>query len=280
MKLVIMAAGKASRFGGPKQIIPVGPNGEYLMDYAIQYAVEFGISDFLIISNSVVFKNIRDHLDAKFGNFNIQIIDQDAFCQQNKSNFRSIIYGTGVALMSAKGYLNEKFIIINGDDYYGKETFEVVIKALLTNNDKTNFLPGYQIGNTLSVNGSVSRALCSFDEGGVLNDITEHARISVKSGSIYSEDTGQILNESELVSMNFWGFQPDFLEYVITEFESYLNNSIYWMNKEFNIPDLVNKFIHSGTGRFVILRLSNCKWDGLTYPEDLSNVKSFLRDEN
>ncbi len=280
MKLVVMAAGHGSRFGGPKQVTEVGPSNEFLMDYSIKYASEVGIKEIIIVSNDSIIPVISDHFNTIRVDCSIYFANQNKFSIKYKRDIEHALYGTGIALLAASEFLSEPFIILNGDDYYGREAFISMKSAFIENPNIVGFLPGYPILQTLSPNGTVSRAICTSKSNGLLSDITEHSNVGLKNDKVFSNNSIMEIKGDELVSMNFWGLQPDFILFVKRQFKLYLNNSLQWENKEFNIPDLVKHYLNEVPDSFMILPLKTSKWAGLTYPEDLPAVKLFLISES
>lgn len=283
--LVIMAAGMGSRFGGIKQLEPVGPSGEIIMDYSIYDALEAGY-------NKVVFI-IRKDLEKDFkevvGNRIEKLVNVEYVFQEldelptgfTKPEGRTKPWGTGQAILCCKDIVHEPFVVINADDYYGKEAFTKIYEFLnKVDGDNKYCMAGFILGNTLSANGSVTRGICR-GESNFLKDIVETSGIIREGGhatAIDSEGNAIKLELESLVSMNMWGFKPSLfveLEKNFIDFQSRLteNNN---MKKEFLLPEVVGKLINNKKAKVSILKTSD-KWFGVTYREDKETVvRSFL----
>ena len=273
--LVIMAAGIGSRCGGGiKQLEPVGPNGEIIMDYSIHDALEAGF-------NKVVFI-IRHDLEADFkaiiGN-RIEKICKVEYAFQELGNLpegfsvpegRAKPWGTGQAILSCKDVVNEPFVIINADDYYGKEAFVKVHDFLVSNPGSEDMLKfcmaGFILKNTLSENGGVSRGVCVADENGNLSNIKEtHNIVKTADGA---ESEGAAIDANSHVSMNMWGVTPEIfpiLESGFVEFLSGLTEAD--IKKEYLLPDIFDMLIKQGKASVKVLETAD-KWFGVTYKED------------
>lgn len=274
--LVIMAAGLGSRYGGIKQLEPVGPSGEIIMDYSIYDAIKAGF-------NKVVFI-IRKDLEADFkeviGNRIAEHIEVDYVFQEldnlpegfTKPEDRTKPWGTGQAVLSCEGILSEPFAVINADDYYGKEAFEKVhdflVKADVT---KLDFcMAGFILGNTLSENGAVTRGVCKVDENGLLADIVETKGIEQKGDvAVAIDDKGQeiTIDLNGAVSMNMWGFTPGLLDKLKEGFQNFLKTSGQEQKSEYLLPEMVGNLVHEGIATVSVLE-SKDKWFGVTYKED------------
>lgn len=287
--LVIMAAGIGSRFGkGIKQLAPVGPNGEIIMDYSIHDALEAGF-------NKVVFI-IRKDLEEEFRQVigeRIEKITEVAYAFQSledlpegftKPEDRTKPWGTGQAVLAAKDVLEEPFVVINADDYYGKEAYVKVHEYLVQEHPEDGQLhicmAGFRLGNTLSDNGSVTRGICHI-ENGALTGVTEtHDIFKTASGAeTRSEDgTAEELDVKSLVSMNMWGLTPAFmdtLEKGFTEFLSSLKPGE--LKKEYLLPEMIDRLIKAGTAKVDVLETADT-WFGVTYQEDKESVMEAFRD--
>lgn len=278
-----MAAGLGSRYGGIKQLEPVGPGGEIIMDYSIYDAIEAGF-------NKVVFI-IRKDLEADFkeviGNRVAQNIEVDYVFQEienlptgfEKPAERTKPWGTGQAVLSCKGILKEPFVVINADDYYGKEAF-VIVHDFLVNNKENNgvynfCMAGFVLGNTLSDNGTVTRGVCKVNEEGLLVDIVETRGIESKGDTAVAiNNNGDQINIDlqASVSMNMWGFTPELLDELEKGFVEFLSNiKESDLKAEYLLPEVVDNLIKSGKAQ-VHVRKTNDKWFGVTYKEDKETV--------
>lgn len=279
--LVILAAGLGSRFGGGiKQLEPVGPNGEIIMEYSIHDALEAGF-------NKVVFI-IRKDLEADFkeviGN-KIEQITEVAYAYQSLSDLpegyevpegRTKPWGTGQALLCCKGIVNEPFVVLNADDYYGKEGFRN-IHAYLTSEERTEMdfcMTGFILGNTLSENGGVTRGICQMDEQGYLTGVKETKNVvKTENGAAVATETEMIpVAKESLVSMNMWGLTPEFLDVLEKGFPKFLDNIQEGdLKAEYLLPTIVDQLIQTKTAKVAVLK-SNDTWFGVTYKEDKAYV--------
>jgi hypothetical protein len=274
--LVIMAAGLGSRYGGIKQLEPVGPSGEIIMDYSIYDAIKAGF-------NKVVFI-IRKDLEADFreiiGNRIAKHIEVDYVFQElenlpegfTKPEERTKPWGTGQAVLSCEGILSEPFAVINADDYYGKEAFEKVHDFLVNADvNKLDFcMAGFILGNTLSENGAVTRGVCKVNEKGLLTDIVETKGIEQKGdAAVAVDEKGEeiTIDLNAAVSMNMWGFTPGLLVELKEGFISFLKVSGQELKSEYLLPEMVGNLIHAGKATVQVLQ-SKDKWFGVTYKED------------
>ena len=290
--LVIMAAGIGSRFGGGiKQLEPMGPNGEIIMDYSIFDAKEAGFNKVVFIIRKDLEKDFKEII----GNRIEKVIDVD-YAFQEMDNLpegfsvpegRKKPWGTGQAILSCKGIVNEPFVVINADDYYGKTGFKKIYEYLMNAKSKEEngtydfCMAGFVLGNTLSENGTVTRGVCQPDEEGYLATVVETGGIrEVEDGKIAHEDNGsdmEIVKES-LVSMNMWGFTPDFIDVLDEGFKDFLASVPEGdIKKEYLLPGMVDSLIQSGDAKVKILPTED-KWFGVTYKEDKDAVVEAFRD--
>lgn len=281
--LVIMAAGIGSRFGnGIKQLAPVGPCGEIIMDYSIYDALEAGF-------NKVVFiirKDLEEEFRRVIGN-RIEKITEVAYAFQElddlpdgftKSQDRTKPWGTGQAVLAARKVLDEPFVVINADDYYGKEAYVKVHDYLVQEQPKDGkihiCMAGFRLGNTLSDNGSVTRGICNI-ENGKLTGVTETHDIFKTETGAESRSEGQeakTLNVKDLVSMNMWGLTPDFMETLEKGFTEFLGGlSAEDIKKEYLLPELVDRLIKEDRAQVDVLETKDT-WFGVTYQEDKETV--------
>ena len=284
--LIIMAAGIGSRFGGGiKQLAPVGPSGEIIMDYSIHDALEAGF-------NKVVFI-IRKDLEADFreiiGN-RIEKICPCAYAFQEVENLpggfknpegRTKPWGTGHAVLSCKGVVDTPALVINADDYYGKDGFKKLHVYIVNKMDVDNkevldiAMPGFILGNTLSDNGAVTRGVCSVDADGKLVGIKETSNIfkDGKGGSYVEEDGVKTpLDANSLVSMNMWAFAPEFINRLEDEFIKFLEaGNAGQMKAEFLLPGVIDKMLKAGEATVEVIKTED-KWFGVTYKEDKQYV--------
>ena len=290
--LVVMAAGIGSRFGGGiKQLEPMGPNGEIIMDYSIFDAKEAGFNKVVFIIRKDLEKDFKEII----GNRIEKVIDVD-YAFQEMDNLpegfsvpegRKKPWGTGQAILSCKGIVNEPFVVINADDYYGKTGFKKIYEYLMNAKSKEEngtydfCMAGFVLGNTLSENGTVTRGVCQPDEEGYLATVVETGGIrEVEDGKIAHEDNGSDMEieKESLVSMNMWGFTPDFIDVLDEGFKDFLASVPEGdIKKEYLLPGMVDSLIQSGDAKVKILPTED-KWFGVTYKEDKDAVVEAFRD--
>jgi len=278
--LVILAAGMASRYGSQKQTEGFGPSGETIMDYSIYDAIRAGFGKVVFIIRedfSEAFKaSFEPKLNGKIAtDYVYQSIDK--FTEgKNVNPERTKPWGTAHAVLCTKGAVNEPFAVINADDYYGAEAF-VQAYAFLTKecNNRTYCILGYELSNTLSENGTVSRGVCSIDAQNVLTQINERTKIYRKGGIIVFEVDGveTPLAEDTRVSMNFMCFAPNFIDLCAQEFDKFLLTQGQALKSEFYIPVVTGQFAKLGLGDVKVIP-TNAKWFGVTYKEDAPMVKA------
>ena len=277
--LFILAAGMGSRYGGLKQLDGLGPNGETIMDYSVFDAMRAGFGkvvfvirkDFEDDFRNVVLSKYADHVPCEVC---FQGIDNlpEGFTRNPE---RTKPWGTNHAVLMAKDLIKEPFMVINADDFYGKESFEVMAKFLLDVNGQEGkyCMAGYRVGNTLSEHGTVSRGVCATDKMGFLTDVVERTAIENKNGHVVYQDNGvdvEIPFETP-VSMNMWGFTPEYFTYAEEAFKAFLNENSQELKAEFYIPTLVNDMIKSGKATCQVLD-TTAKWFGVTYADDRQMV--------
>ena len=278
--LFILAAGMGSRYGGLKQLDGLGPNGETIMDYSVFDAMRAGFGkvvfvirkDFEDDFRKVVLSKYADHVPCEVC---FQGIDNlpEGFTRNPE---RTKPWGTNHAVLMAKDLIKEPFMVINADDFYGKESFEVMAKFLLEVNGQEGkyCMAGYRVGNTLSEHGTVSRGVCATDKMGYLTDVVERTAIESKEGHIVFPDENGIEVEIPFdtpVSMNMWGFTPEYFEYTEAAFKAFLTEHGQELKTEFYIPTLVNDLIKAGKVTCQVLD-TPAKWFGVTYADDRQMV--------
>ena len=280
--LLVLAAGMGSRYGGLKQIDAVGPNGEAILDYSVYDAIRAGFGKVVF----VIRRDIEDVFKEAVGNKFQQYIPVE-YTFQELDNLpegfsvppdRKKPWGTGHAILVAEDVINEPFIAINADDFYGKSAFELQYDFLKEYADKPEIcysMVGYVLRNTLSEHGSVSRAICKYDEGNFVSSIHEHTKI-VKDGDnalTTDEKTGETttLTGDTLVSMNFWGFMPSLFDHLNEGFPLFLKEHGTEPKSEYYVVQLVNEMIADGMGKLKVLP-SKDSWFGITYTEDKPTV--------
>lgn len=283
--LVIMAAGIGSRFGGGiKQLEPLGPNGEVIMEYSIHDALEAGF-------NKVVFiirKEMEDYFKEVVGN-KISGICEVAYAYQNIDDLpagftnpegRTKPWGTGQAVLACKGIVNEPFMVINADDYYGKEGFKAIHEFLVNEQPKIkqyNFcMAGFIVKNTLSDNGGVTRGVCSVNADKYLTNCVETGNlVKTAKGAGIANDDGTVteIDPNTYVSMNMWGLTPDFIDVLEGGFVDFLSDpNLNKLKGEYLLPGVIGELVTSGKASVKVLE-TNDRWFGVTYGEDKYSVK-------
>lgn len=286
--LVIMAAGMGSRYGGLKQIDPVGPNGEIIMEYSIYDAIKAGFSKVVFIIKKDIEDTFRDVIGKRIEG----LVDVE-YVYQSLDNLpqgfsvpagRIKPWGTGHAVLCAKNAVKTPFAVINADDFYGANTYKLLNDFLSSNSnseDKYNYcMVGFKIENTLTENGYVARGVCNVDNSGNLIDIHERTKImSFGDEAKYTEDEKVWISipPNSIVSMNTWGFNQSIFNELENEFPVFLNKSKGNIKAEFFLPTVVDNLIKSGKADVKVLSTSD-KWYGVTYKEDKPNVKKSIGD--
>lgn len=282
--LVIMAAGMGSRFGGIKQLEPVGPSGEIIMDYSIYDALEAGFDKVVFIIRRNLEKDFRDVIGDRINKLvNVEYVFQELEELPEgylKPEGRTKPWGTGQAVLCCKEVVKGPFAVINADDYYGKEAFKKIYQFLNKKDLSQDqyCMAGFILGNTLSDNGSVTRGVCKVSNSGILKEIMETSGIVAVGNSAVAEVAGEniIIDLNSVVSMNMWGFKPSLFKALKNGFINFLSNlQGDELKKEYLLPDAVGELIKNGNTEVFVLETSD-KWFGVTYKEDKEVVvKSF-----
>ena len=273
--LLIMAAGMGSRYGGLKQLDAVGPNGETIIDYSVYDAIQAGFNKVVFIIRKEFEEEFKSKISDKYaGKIEVEFAFQDLNDLPDEFSCpegRVKPWGTAHAILSAADKINEPFVAINGDDFYGQESFKVV--ADYYGNGANDFsMVAFQLDKTLSTFGGVTRGLCTLKDG-KLDTVIETDNLQ-KIGSNVSSNRDIQLDGSEPVSMNVWGFTPVLFDYLKTKFVEFLHEEGQEMKSEFLIPSVVNELIQKRKEEVHVLR-SGAKWFGVTYKED----KPFVQGE-
>jgi hypothetical protein len=277
--LLILAAGMASRYGSMKQTEGFGPNNETIMDYSIYDAIQAGFGNVVFI----IRKEFADSFKEKFGDKLSGKIEVDYVYQElnyfvKDESFisdRTKPWGTGHAVLCASENINEPFAVINADDYYGTEAFKQAAHFLLNNcNENTYGIIGYQLNQTLSEHGTVSRGVCKVDSANNLLSIKERTKIYKQENKVVYEDSNSIfeVDGKSSVSMNFWCFHPSIFRNTQLLFEEFLKNNNQDNKSEFFIPIIADHFITASTNKIKVIPTQS-QWFGVTYKEDASGVK-------
>ncbi|TCJ17428.1 nucleotidyltransferase [Flaviaesturariibacter flavus] len=283
--LVIMAAGMASRYGSMKQIQQFGPSGETIMDYSIFDAIRAGFGKVVFIIRRDFAEDFKNIFEPKLkGRIETEYVfqDMDAYLPEGfqPPADRKKPWGTSHAILCAKSAVTGPFAVINADDFYGADGFVKAAQFLQTECDERTYaLVGYQLSNTLSENGSVSRGVCQVDDKGNLVAINERLKIYRKDGPMVSEEPDGsflTLEENTRASMNFWCFHPSIFPFLQEEFKTFLEQQGQDPKAEFLIPYSCDRFIKSGRGVIKVLETS-AQWFGVTYKEDAPVVTESVR---
>lgn len=278
--LFVLAAGMGSRYGGLKQLDGLGPGGETIMDYSIYDAIRAGFGKIVFVIRKSFEADFREVVVNKFKNLiDVEIVFQEISTVPDGYTYnpeREKPWGTNHAVLMGKDVIKEPFAVINADDFYGKESFEVLAGFLTGVAGQSNqyCMVGYHVGNTLSESGSVSRGVCVVDENGYLQNVVERTHIEEKGGSIvYLDENNEevVIPATTPVSMNMWGFTPDYFDYSMDFFKEFLKENGQKLKSEFYIPLAVNNLIVSGKVSCKVLDTTS-KWFGVTYAEDRPQV--------
>ena len=275
LSLLVMAAGMGSRYGGLKQLDSFGPNNETIIDYSVYDAIESGFEKIVFIIREEFSEDFKSKISNKFKDrIDVEHVYQ-SLDQVPKSfsvpNSRTKPWGTGHAILSAKNAIPGPFMAINGDDFYGKQSFQVA--SNFYQNEENKFcMVSFKLENTLSEFGGVSRGVCASFERQLVS-VEETHNIEKKDGAIRSNE--KIFHGDELVSMNMWGFGIQVFDYLEERFKLFLNDYGNEEKSEFLIPSVVGDLIKEGVESVDVLT-SNEKWFGVTFPEDKKNVSESI----
>jgi hypothetical protein len=278
--LVIMAAGMGSRYGGIKQADSFGPNGEWLMDYSIYDAQQAGFDDVVIITRKDLLNDMQEHMDKIWGTklpirFALQQPPADANPERTKP------WGTGQAILATKELVKNPFVVINADDFYGREAY-VSMHHFLSNcesNEPSFSLVGYPLENTLSDIGSVSRGVCTLNENNELVSITEMTQIDLRAGKLQNENADGTFTDipaNSYASMNFWGFTCFLYGELQNQWEIFYDMYCDEPKAEFLIPTVVSTMMKQGKVKVQLLP-DGKDWCGVTYSEEKDLVIAALR---
>lgn len=277
--LLVLAAGMGSRYGGLKQMDGVGPNGETIMDYSVFDAARAGFGKVTFVIRRSFEKAFKEAFANRFkGHIDVDFVYQEIEDVPEGLSYnteRTKPWGTGHAVLVATSAIKEPFAVINADDFYGADAFNVMVSFLTKNKKNTNHyvMVGYRLGNTLSESGPVSRGVCTVDENHTLKTVVERTHIERSGGIIFYKDgTAKVdIAENELVSMNFWGFTPDFFTHLEQQFKDFLKESGKSLTSEFYIPTAVNNLINGQKAEVEVLQ-TTAKWFGVTYQDDRNSA--------
>ena len=274
--LLVLAAGMGSRYGSLKQMDGVGPNGEAIIDYSVYDAIRAGFGKVVFVIRHSFAQDFCEVFNAeRFGNkIEVEYVFQEL--DKLPEGFalpegREKPWGTNHAVMMAAEAINTPFAVINADDFYGRDAYAVIGSYLsqLGTSEGKYCMVGYEVSKTLSENGTVSRGVCTVDENSNLRGMVERTKIERVNGTIVFHDLGtdEPLEENTPVSMNLFGFTPDYFRHSEDYFKVFLNENIENLRSEFFIPLMVNKLISEGTASMRVLS-TTANWFGVTYKED------------
>lgn len=283
--LVIMAAGMGSRYGGLKQIDPVDAEGDIIIDFSLFDAKEAGFETVVFIIKKEIEEAFKEHIGNRISAFmHVKYVYQELDTELPQGytipEGRKKPWGTGHAILCCKNVIHGPFAVINADDYYGKHAFRTIYDQLerMQDNDRYQYtMVGYQLANTLTENGYVSRGVCAIDADGHLTDVVERVRIERHGDRAeFSEDDGAtwtMLPDDTVVSMNMWGFTGSILSELSGCFEDFLKTTAVQnpLKGEFFLPFVVNDLLKAGKAEVTVLR-SMDRWYGVTYKEDKEMV--------
>lgn len=282
--LFVLAAGMGSRYGGLKQLDGVGPHGETIMDYSIFDALRAGFGKVVFVIRKDFEDDFRKKILSKYeGHIPVEVVFQSLDKLPEGYSVdpeRKKPWGTNHAVLMGREAINEPFVVINADDYYGRDAFEVIARELSRPREhKGDYcMVGFRVANTMTENGSVSRGVCSTSDG-YLTDVVERTSIAFdpERRISFTDENGvvQYLDPDTPVSMNMWGFTPDYFEYSDREFRKFLDNLKDPLKGEYYIPTAVDTLVRSGEATVKVLDTTS-KWVGVTYAEDRQGVVDSL----
>lgn len=283
MTLVVMAAGMGSRYGGLKQIDPIGPNGEIIIEYSIYDAIKAGFKKVVFIIKEellgtfeeIIGNKIKNHIEVEYVFQNIHNLPANFSVPSNRIK----PWGTGHAILCSQNSVSTPFVVINADDFYGFESYQLMYDYFSSNKEENKFaMAGFQLKNTLTEFGTVARGICELNTDNELLSVTE--RIEIKA---FGEDIKYLNNEkqwikipnSSLASMNFWGFKPSIFKELEEKFPIFLKNNIFDPKSEFFIPMIIDELIKEKKISVKVLK-TNEQWYGVTYKEDKKFVEQSI----
>tara|TARA_Y100001970_G_C14092343_1_gene780725 strand:+ start:100 stop:981 length:882 start_codon:yes stop_codon:yes gene_type:complete len=277
LTLLVMAAGMGSRYGGLKQLDIIGPNNETIIDYSVYDAIKVGFTEIVFVIREDLENDFKHKISNKFtGLIKINYAYQDLDNLPNsfkRPNDRIKPWGTGQAILSAKKIINNPFVVINADDFYGRDSFQQIYNFYNNTNNKFCMV-AYKLSKTLSDNGSVSRGVCSVNNNKLLS-VKEIESIEIKNNLIKSNSNINLKGD-EFVSMNMWGFTPKIFSYIENDFIQFLKLNINKHKSEFLIPAVVNNLLHLNIEEIDVLKTESL-WFGVTYKEDKISVVNQIK---
>ncbi|GAA5222284.1 nucleotidyltransferase family protein [Membranihabitans marinus] len=280
--LVVLAAGMGSRFGGLKQMEPLGPNGETLLDYSVYDAYNAGFRKVVFVIRDFFADDFKSQIGSKIEQFmEVEYVFQNVNIEVEGANIveREKPWGTNHAVLVCKDVVKEPFAVINSDDYYGKDGFTKAANFLKNDVAPDKYcLIGYILKNTLSDSGTVNRGVCKTDENSNLVSIEEVLKIARnESGTVIRQDKGSELDENSVVSMNFWGFDPSYFDRLEAGFHEFVRQNQDNPKAEYYIPVLIDEMIANKEIELNVIS-SHDSWYGVTYKEDADKVKTAFKE--
>lgn len=285
--LVVMAAGLGSRFGGLKQITPVGPNEEVIMDYSIYDAIRAGFDKVVFVIKEEMLEVFKSSIGKRIEGFveTVYVFQKLDMLPKGYSlpSGRSKPWGTAHAVMCCKDYVNTPFLVINADDFYGATTYKIIYDYLIGLKEEKGFyqysMVGFRLGNTLSENGHVARGICQVDDLGFLRGIEERTEIKKFQQDVKyreAEETWVSISENTIVSMNTWGLTPSIFNELEKKFSSFLlEKQDEILKAEYFLPAVIDSLIHENKARVKVLK-SEEQWYGVTYKEDKNIIDNAI----
>lgn len=279
--LFVLAAGMGSRYGGLKQLDPLGPQGQTIMDYSIFDAIRAGFGKVVFVIRKDFEEDFRRSILSKYeGHIPVEVVFQSTdklpegyTCSEERTK----PWGTNHAVMMGADVINEPFAVINADDFYGRDAFAVIAADLMRERSRKGdySMVGFRVGNTMSENGSVSRGVCSVNAEGNLTKVVERTGIAYDKDHricfLDENNETEYLDPSTPVSMNLWGFTPDYFSYSDREFRRFLDKCLTTPKAEFYIPTAIDTLINSGEATVKVLDTTS-RWFGVTYAADRQGV--------
>lgn len=279
--LFVLAAGMGSRYGGLKQLDPLGPQGQTIMDYSIFDAIRAGFGKVVFVIRKDFEEDFRRSILSKYeGHIPVEVVFQSTdklpegyTCPEERTK----PWGTNHAVMMGADVINEPFAVINADDFYGRDAFAVIAADLMRERSRKGdySMVGFRVGNTMSENGSVSRGVCSVNAEGNLTKVVERTGIAYDDDHricfLDENNETEYLDPSTPVSMNLWGFTPDYFSYSDREFRRFLDKCLTTPKAEFYIPTAIDTLINSGEATVKVLDTTS-RWFGVTYAADRQGV--------
>ena len=276
-----MAAGSGSRYGKLKQFDDLGPAQEFLLEFSIYDAIDYGFTHIVLVTKEENKEFLEDYLTPKIPNsIKLNVVVQDINDLPDgvtiDTSKRAKPWGTAHAVWSARKVINSDFVIINADDYYGKQAFQGAANFIKNNNsNRTYGIVGYNLKDTLSEHGSVSRGVCSVDDGHLVS-IEEHTKIESLDGEIVDTESGNTLNPDTIVSMNFWICNTSIFEYIETYFTKFLQIPENLEKSEIYIPFVAQEMMTNGLIDINVIA-TDSEWFGVTYYEDKAEAVNTLQ---